>query len=153
MSEKSATYTQLRPVLEVYGFDPFLAQSCLFLFAQVQILLERLQLLIIQGLPGQVNPHLELPLQHEVHAVHRCVYNACASYKKRKLTGLTDNGTLLEEPAVLQKFGRIVHLSVRNYLQPLEELPLGLYDLEKMALDFVRGTHFSILFQDLYHRL
>ena len=71
----------------------------------------------------------------------------------RKLTGLADNGTPLEEPAVLQKFCRIVHLSVRNYLQPLEELPLRLDDLEEMALDFVGGAHFSILFQDLYHRL
>ena len=46
------------------------------MFAQVQILLKCLHVLVTQRLLGQVNPHLQLPLQHEVHAVHRCVYVA-----------------------------------------------------------------------------
>ena len=76
MCEKSTSYTKLRPILAVDDFDPFLAESCLFMFAQVQILLKRLQVLVTQSLLGQVNPHFQLPLQHEVHAVHGCVYVA-----------------------------------------------------------------------------
>ena len=76
VSKKSTPKAKLGPILEVDDFDPFLTESRLFMFVQVQILLKRLQVLVTQRLLGQVDPHIQLPLQHEVHAVTSCVYVA-----------------------------------------------------------------------------